>query len=75
MPHGKANPIRNVARTLAVDVEETRAPFRKLTVEARAYDDGVAFRYIVPTSRRSPACAWPASAPNSNSPRTPPPTR
>src|SRR6185369_14165914 len=24
MPHGKANPIRNVAKTLAVDVEETR---------------------------------------------------
>ena len=22
MPHGKANPIRNVARTLAVDIEE-----------------------------------------------------
>src|SRR5581483_3524744 len=31
MPHGKANPVRNRANTLALDVEETRAPFRKFT--------------------------------------------
>jgi alpha-glucosidase len=48
MPHGKANPIRNVARTLAVDIEENPPRGRKLTIEARAYDDGIAFRYIVP---------------------------
>jgi alpha-glucosidase len=48
MPHGKANPVRNVCHSLSVDVEETRAPFRKFTLEARAYDDGVAFRYVVP---------------------------
>ncbi len=48
MPHGKANPIRNVARTLALDIEETREPSRKFTLEARAYDDGVAFRYVLP---------------------------
>ncbi len=48
MPHGKSNPVRNVARTVAVEAEETRAPFRKLTVEARAYNDGVAFRYLIP---------------------------
>ena len=48
MPHGKANPIRNVCKTLAVDLEETRTPFRKFTVEARVYDDGAAFRYVVP---------------------------
>jgi alpha-glucosidase len=48
MPHGKANPIRNRAAILAVDIEETRPPSRKLTLEARAYDDGVAFRYVIP---------------------------
>jgi alpha-glucosidase len=48
MPHGKANPIRNVARTLAVDLEENAPRSRKFTVEARAFDDGIAFRYIVP---------------------------
>jgi alpha-glucosidase len=48
MPHGKSNPVRNRAQTLTVDVEETRAPFRKLAIEARAYDDGAAFRYLVP---------------------------
>jgi alpha-glucosidase len=48
MPHGKANPVRNAAHTLAVDVEETVAPFRKFTVESRAYDDGIAFRYVIP---------------------------
>ena len=48
MPHGKANPVRNVCNSLSIDVEEIRAPSRKLTLEARAYNDGVAFRYVVP---------------------------
>jgi alpha-glucosidase len=48
LPAGKANPVRNVARTLSIDLEETGRPNRILTLEARAYDDGVAFRYIVP---------------------------
>ena len=48
MPHGKSNPVRNVCRTLTVNVEETRGPNRKLTLEGRAYDDGVAFRYVIP---------------------------
>ena len=43
-----SNPVRNVCRTLTLNLEETRGPNRKLTVEARAYDDGVAFRYLVP---------------------------
>jgi alpha-glucosidase len=47
-PAGKANPVRNVCNTLAVDLRETRRPNRQLTVEARAYDDGVAFRYVIP---------------------------
>jgi alpha-glucosidase len=48
MPHGKANPVRNNCQTLALDVEETGRQMRRMTVEARAYNDGVAFRYIVP---------------------------
>lgn len=48
MPHGKANPVRNVCGTLALVLQETASPSRKLTVEARAYNDGVAFRYMVP---------------------------
>jgi alpha-glucosidase len=51
MPHGKANPVRNKANTLALEVEETRAPFRKMTIEARAYDDGIAFRFLLPSQR------------------------
>ena len=48
MPHGKSNPVRNNCGTLTLNLEETRAPRRKLTIEARAYNDGIAFRYIVP---------------------------
>jgi alpha-glucosidase len=55
MLHGKSNPVRNVARTLAVDVEETHAPLRRFTIEARAYDDGVAFRYVLPNQSSLPA--------------------
>jgi alpha-glucosidase len=48
MVTGKANPVRNFCRTLSVELEETAAPSRKLMLEARAYNDGVAFRYVVP---------------------------
>jgi alpha-glucosidase len=48
MLHGKANPVRNECQTLAVDVEDTGRLARRMTVEARAYNDGVAFRYVVP---------------------------
>src|SRR5579885_2285895 len=52
MVHGKANPIRNFARTLIADVEETSGLSRKLSIEARAYNDGVAFRYLIPSQPR-----------------------
>ncbi len=48
MPHGKSNPVRNMCGTLAVEVEETGHLMRRFTVEARAYDDGAAFRYAIP---------------------------
>ena len=47
-PQGKANPIRNHYNAVAVQTVETAAGGRRLIMEARAYDDGVAFRYVVP---------------------------
>lgn len=52
VPHGKSNPVRNHCNSVLVELAETGRMARKLTIEARAYDDGVAFRYIVP---RQPA--------------------
>ncbi len=45
---GKSNPVRNHYQSLRLDTEEMGPDSRKLTIEARAYDDGVAFRYVVP---------------------------
>jgi alpha-glucosidase len=45
---GRASTVRNHYNALAVDLEENSGAHRKLRVEARAYNDGVAFRYIVP---------------------------
>lgn len=45
---GKANPIRNHYNAVTVQTVETAADGRRLEIEARAYDDGVAFRYVVP---------------------------
>jgi len=45
---GKASRIRNHYNAVSVETVETAAPGRRLLVEARAYDDGVAFRYVVP---------------------------
>jgi alpha-glucosidase len=45
---GKANPIRNNYEMIYVETVETTPAGRRLGIEARAYDDGVAFRYFVP---------------------------
>jgi alpha-glucosidase len=45
VPAGKASSIRNECNTLSV---EARDGNRTLTIEARAYNDGVAFRYLLP---------------------------
>jgi alpha-glucosidase len=45
---GKANPIRNHYNAVAVQTVELAANARRIVLEARAYDDGVAFRYVVP---------------------------
>ena len=45
---GKASRIRNHYNAVSVETVETAANGRRLVVEARAYDDGVAFRYVVP---------------------------
>ena len=47
-PAGKANPIRNECNTVAIELSESRRPNRQFTVEARAYNDGIAFRYVIP---------------------------
>lgn len=48
---GKASTVRNHYNALLVETEETRGLERRLDIEAHAYDDGVAFRYIVPEQR------------------------
>jgi alpha-glucosidase len=45
---GKASVVRNHYNALKLDLEETGSAPRQLSVEARAYDDAVAFRYVVP---------------------------
>jgi alpha-glucosidase len=48
VPAGKASSVRNECNTVAIEVRETVAPNRRLAIEARAYNDGVAFRYRLP---------------------------
>ena len=50
LPHGKTSRANDPYRSLRLDLAETGAYPRKLAIEARAYNDGVAFRYIVPDS-------------------------
>lgn len=46
--HGKANPVRDRYNAAVVRTAETGGLGRRLDIELRAYDDGVAFRYSVP---------------------------
>ena len=48
---GKASEVRDHYNALRVDLEENGGMGRKLTMEARAYDDAVAFRYVVPEQK------------------------
>ncbi|MEO7145944.1 MAG: glycoside hydrolase family 97 N-terminal domain-containing protein, partial [Bryobacteraceae bacterium] len=48
---GKASTVRDRYNALQLDLEEPGGAGRKLVVEARAFDDAVAFRYIVPEQR------------------------
>jgi alpha-glucosidase len=48
---GKASTVRNHYNALRIDVEENGENRRNLSIEARAYDDAVAFRYVVPEQR------------------------
>ena len=45
---GKASQVRNRSNALRLDLEERSGSRRSLAIEARAYDDAVAFRYILP---------------------------
>jgi alpha-glucosidase len=48
LPAGKSKQVRNLCNTLSFEVREPDAPGRHFTVEARVYNDGAAFRYVVP---------------------------
>ncbi len=45
---GKASTVRDHYHALRVRLAEPEAPHRQMTLEVRAYDDAVAFRYLVP---------------------------
>lgn len=45
---GKTSVVRDLCNTAHLDLMETFGSHRKLSIEARAYDDAVAFRYLVP---------------------------
>jgi alpha-glucosidase len=48
---GKASTVRNHFNALRIELEENGESRRDFSIEARAYDDAVAFRYIVPEQR------------------------
>ena len=48
LPMGKASTVRNHCNAFKIYLREDKSPFRKLVIEARAYNDAFAFRYIVP---------------------------
>jgi alpha-glucosidase len=45
---GEREIVRDHYRHLLVELQERQAPKRRLSIEFRAYDEGVAFRYVLP---------------------------
>ncbi|MES1219025.1 MAG: glycoside hydrolase family 97 protein [Bacteroidota bacterium] len=52
---GKASEVHDQFNALTIDLHENTAAKRKLIIEARAYNDAVAFRYIVPEQETTQA--------------------
>jgi alpha-glucosidase len=50
---GKTSKVRDEYRSLTLRVAESGAKGRALTIEARAYNGGVAFRYVLPEQPRA----------------------
>ena len=46
--NSKTSRVHDVYRSIALNVSEQGGAHRKMTIEARAYDDGIAFRYVIP---------------------------
>ena len=51
---GKSSSVHNSGNALRLEIAENGGPGRKFFIEARAYDDAVAFRYIVPEQSTIP---------------------
>jgi len=45
---GRTNDVSEKFKSVLLDIEEVRGEKRKMQIEARAYNEAVAFRYIVP---------------------------
>jgi alpha-glucosidase len=45
---GKASSVRNQFNAVSIQIEESGAAARQMVLEARAYNDAIAFRYVVP---------------------------
>ncbi|MCF7902543.1 MAG: glycoside hydrolase family 97 protein [Candidatus Marinimicrobia bacterium] len=45
---GQTDTVRNHFTELVVELEESGEPFRRMSLEFRVYNDGAAFRYILP---------------------------
>ena len=73
IPVGKTSSVRDHYNSVRADFEDAQG--RKLTVEARAYDDGVAFRYILPEQPAIKSATSSASSPSSATARTRSPIR
>jgi alpha-glucosidase len=48
VPVGKSNPVKDRHNFATVEYTETGTRHRRLVLEVRVFDDGVAFRYVLP---------------------------
>lgn len=51
---GRTNKVEDLFNEITIELEETEVPNRRLNIIARAYNDGVAFRYEIPEQEEFP---------------------
>jgi alpha-glucosidase len=49
--YGERNSYRDLYRTVTIQLKETTKPFRSFSIDCRVYNEGLAFRYNINTSK------------------------
>lgn len=52
LPTGKKSTVNDAYEEVIIPLEEKKEPFRKVNIQVRVFNDGIAFRYVFPAQQK-----------------------